>query len=162
MFSSFFLFVFSFDFFIFLILFFDLFEFSLLFFEHGQDSSKTMTTLTEDASNKCWASGPAGMSGGVMTPRKKHRKSDRAAGFYLSFLEAVGVTCFGHGDEGGLTLQPVSTDWELAESAFLRAGASVSTSDLVRLGFQWLSRGHCKECVCVTRLDTDTCRQCTR
>ena len=32
--------------------------------------TKTMTTLIEDGSNMCWASGPAGTSGGVMTPRK--------------------------------------------------------------------------------------------
>ena len=30
----------------------------------------TMTTLIEDGANMCWASGPAGMSDGVMTPRK--------------------------------------------------------------------------------------------
>ena len=33
----------------------------------------TMTTLIEDGSNMCWASGPVGMSDGVM---EKHRKSD--------------------------------------------------------------------------------------
>ena len=31
----------------------------------------TMTTLIEDGSNKSWASGPVGMSDGVMTPSKK-------------------------------------------------------------------------------------------
>ena len=30
----------------------------------------TMTTLIEDGANMCWAAGPAGMSDGVMTPRK--------------------------------------------------------------------------------------------
>ena len=30
----------------------------------------TVTTLIEDGSNVCQASGPAGMSDGVMTPRK--------------------------------------------------------------------------------------------
>ena len=30
-----------------------------------------LTTLIEDGSNMCWSSGPAGMSDGVMTPRKK-------------------------------------------------------------------------------------------
>ena len=30
----------------------------------------TATTLIEDVSNKCWASGPVGMSDGVMTPRE--------------------------------------------------------------------------------------------
>ena len=29
----------------------------------------TMTTLIEDEPNMCWASGPVGMSGGVITPR---------------------------------------------------------------------------------------------
>ena len=33
--------------------------------------SHDMTTLIEDDSNVCWASGPAGMSDGVMTTRKK-------------------------------------------------------------------------------------------
>ena len=36
----------------------------------------TMATLIEDASDKCLASGPVGMSDGVMT-LEKHRKSDR-------------------------------------------------------------------------------------
>ena len=31
----------------------------------------TTTKLIEDGSNMCWAYGPAGMSDGVMTPRKK-------------------------------------------------------------------------------------------
>ena len=36
----------------------------------GSPAAMTMTTLIEDGSNMCWASGPAGMGDGVMTPRK--------------------------------------------------------------------------------------------
>ena len=36
----------------------------------------SMTTLIEDGSKMCWASGPAGMGDGVMTPQKKQRKSE--------------------------------------------------------------------------------------
>ena len=35
-----------------------------------------LTTLFEDGSNMCQESGSAGVSDGVMAPRKKHRKSD--------------------------------------------------------------------------------------
>ena len=35
--------------------------------------TKTMTTLIEDVPNKCWASGPVGMSDGVMNCRKKKK-----------------------------------------------------------------------------------------
>ena len=35
----------------------------------------TMTTLVEDGSNVCWASGLVGMSDGVIDNSKKHRKS---------------------------------------------------------------------------------------
>ena len=34
------------------------------------DSDSDITTLIEDGSNVCWASGPAGTSDGAMTPRK--------------------------------------------------------------------------------------------
>ena len=33
-------------------------------------------TLIQDGSNMCWTSGPAGMSDGGTTPRKKQRTSD--------------------------------------------------------------------------------------
>ena len=45
-------------------------------------ATMTMTTLIEDGSNMCEASGPAGMSDGVMAPHK-HLKSE-------SVLSAVG------------------------------------------------------------------------
>ena len=38
----------------------------------GFEVTMTMTTLMEDVSNMCWASGSAGKSDGVMTPRKKN------------------------------------------------------------------------------------------
>ena len=42
-------------------------------------TTTTTTTLTEDVPNHCQSSGPMGVSDGVLTWRKKHRKSGRVA-----------------------------------------------------------------------------------